>query len=238
MREFEKKIIQLIQEFTNTQEKALQEVAKVIVDHLEKGGSFYAVGTGHSHMVGEELYARAGGLACIQLIAPMELTLGEHPLKSTQIERIAAYASVLISQYKIKAGDIVMISSNSGRNNLPVELALELKKRKVTTIAFTSLKHSQSTVSRHESKQRLFEVCDYLIDNCGCVGDAMLELQGVNGKMGASSSIVGMYMAQSLSLLLAKEMAKRGMKVPVFLSANVDEGDEWNREIMTEYYKI
>lgn len=235
---FKEKIIQLIEDFTNTQETNLKEISKVIVDHIENGGKFYAVGTGHSHMVGEEFYARAGGLACIQLIAPMELTLGEHPLKSTQIERIAEYAHVIISQYKISKGDIVMITSNSGRNSMPIELALELKRREIKTIAFTNLKHSRQVTSRHESGKRLFEVCDYVIDNCGYKGDAIMDIDGVKGKMGSSSSIIGMYMAQCLSMHIAKEMVQREMTVPVFLSANVDEGDKWNDKIMKEYYHI
>lgn len=238
MKEFKKKIIDLIEDFEQTQEPKLKEVASVVVDHLAQGGRFYAVGTGHSHMVGEEFYARAGGLACIQLIAPMEITLGEHPLKSTQIERIAEYAYVIIQQYKIQKGDIVMITSNSGRNALPIEMAIALRKVGVTTIAFTNLKHSQQVTSRHSSGQRLFEVCDYVIDNCGVMGDAMMELDGVKGKMGSSSSIVGMYMAQTLSMLIAEEMYRRGMEVPVFLSANVDEGDQWNASLMKKYYGI
>lgn len=236
--EFESKVTSLIKHFSHTQEENMIHIASVIVDHIQNSGKFYTFGTGHSHMVGEEFYARAGGLACIQLIAPMELTLGEHPLKSTQIERIAQYAQVIISQYKIQTGDIVLISSNSGRNSMPIELAIELKKMNVTTIAFTNLKHSKNVTSRHSSNKRLFEVCDYVIDNCGEVGDAMMTIDGVKGKMGSSSSIIGMYMAQSLSMLIAKEMHKRKMVVPVFLSANVDDGDQWNENIMKEYYNI
>lgn len=235
---FENNIIHMIEEFTRTQEETLQQVASHVVDHIEKGGTFFAVGTGHSHMVGEEFYARAGGLACIQLIAPMELTLGEHPLKSTQIERIGEYAKVIISQYKISKGDIVLISSHSGRNALPIELALLLKDMDVHTIAFTSLKHSQTVTSRHQSGLRLFEVCDEVIDNCGVMGDALMEIDGVKGKMGSSSSIMGMYMAQCLSMLIAEEMTKRNIEVPVFLSANVDEGDQWNDQLMKTYYHI
>lgn len=238
MKLFREKIIEKIMEFDETQDEKLKIVAKVIVDHLENNGRCFAVGTGHSHMIGEEFYSRAGGLACINLIAPMELTLGEHPLKSTQIERITEYANVIISQYKIVKGDIVMITSNSGRNGMPVELALELKRRGITTIAFTNMKHSKNVTSRHESGKRLFEVCDYVIDNCGEVGDASMEVEGVKGKMGSTSSIIGMYMAQSLSMMIAEEMAKREMVVPVFLSSNVDAGDAWNHAIMKEYYHI
>ena len=238
MKDFKIKIIDLIEKFEETQEGVMNEVTTKIVDCLENGGEFYAVGTGHSHMVGEEFYARAGGLACVQLIAPMELTLGDHPLKSTMIERIGAYAEVIIMQYKIKKGDIVLITSNSGRNALPIELAIALHKIGATTIAFTNLEHSKQVTSRHESGKRLFEVCDYTIDNCGVVGDAMMDLDGVKGRMGSSSSIIGMYMSQTLGMMIATEMHKRNLEVPVFLSANVDAGDEWNDKIMKKYYHI
>lgn len=238
MQTFKDKIIEIINFFDDTQEMELSKVAQVIVNCIDQGGTFFAVGTGHSHMVGEEFYARAGGLACIKLIAPMELTLGEHPLKSTQIERIGAYAEVIMSQYQIKKGDVVLITSNSGRNALPIELALECQKTGAKTIAFTNIQHSQNVTSRHSSQKRLFEVCDYVIDNCGEIGDATMCISGVKGKMGSTSSIVGMYMAQKLSMLIAEEMVKRNMEVPVFMSANVDAGDSWNAQLMKKYYGI
>lgn len=231
-------IQKILERFAQTQGASLKSVAAAVADRMEQGGILYVVGSGHSHMVGEEFYARAGGLACIRMIAPMELTLGEHPMKSTMVERSAEYARVILTQYRITERDMVMIVSNSGRNPLPVELALELKRRGIPTVAFTSLSHSTESESRHASGKRLFEVCDYVIDNCGCPGDACMELEGIRGKMGSTSSIVGMFMAQSLSLLLARELADRGMEVPVFLSSNLDEGDRWNGHIMEKYYGI
>lgn len=235
---FSAHIHSVLQRFQETQKEALETVAAAVADRMEQGGILYVVGSGHSHMVGEEFYARAGGLACIRLIAPMELTLGEHPMKSTMVERSADYAHVILTQYKITEKDIVMIASNSGRNAMSVELALELKKRGIPTVAFTSLAHSMESSSRHSCGKRLFEVCDYVIDNCGCPGDAAMELPGIPGKMGSTSSIVGMFMAQSLGLLLALELQRRGMEVPVFLSSNLDAGDAWNKHIMEKYYGI
>lgn len=231
-------IHEILTRFQYTQADVMQTVASAVADRMEDGGILYVVGSGHSHMVGEEFYARAGGLACIRLIAPMELTLGEHPMKSTMVERSADYAHVILTQYKISEKDMVMIVSNSGRNGMSVELALELKRRGIPTIAFTSLAHSTQSSSRHASGKRLFEICDYVIDNCGCPGDAAMTLPRVPGKMGATSSIVGMFMAQSLSLLLAQELECRKMEVPVFLSSNLDEGDRWNKHIMEKYYGI
>ena len=236
--QFAQKMIEILNLFTETQSENMKTVADIIVDRIKEGGRFFVFGTGHSHMVGEEFYARAGGLACVQLIAPMELTLGEHPLKSTQIERIAEYAHVIMMQYGFKDKDIILISSNSGRNAMPVELAMACHELGMYTIAFTNLKHSQVVTSRHSRGLKLYQVCDYVIDNCGVVGDAMMEVKGVKGQMGASSSLIGMFMAQTLSMLIAQKLAEVGIEPPVFLSANVDEGDAWNQKIMSEYYHI
>lgn len=238
MIEFENRIVSMIHTFSETQEDAMRSAAKRIAECIVKGGRFFTIGTGHSHMVGEEFYARAGGLACTRLVAPMELTLGEHPQKSTNIERIAAYADVVIAQYGIRTGDAVLISSNSGRNGMLVELALKLRALGAITIAFTNLKHSQSVTSRHVSGKKLCGLCDFVIDNCGEVGDASIALEGVRGKMGASSSIIGMYMAQTLSMYIAQALVELGAEAPVFLSSNLDAGDAWNEGLMKQYYNL
>ncbi|WP_236911772.1 SIS domain-containing protein [Clostridium sp. Cult1] len=61
-------------------------------------------------------------------------------------------------------GDIIVIVSNSGRNAVPVEMAMLAKEKGIYVIALTSLKHSQSVESRHESGKRLFELADLVID--------------------------------------------------------------------------
>lgn len=236
LNQFEQKITDVLHTFTQTQAGPIRRAAVAVVDALAQGGTFYTMGTGHSHMVGEELYARAGGLACVKLIAPSELTLCENPLKSTKIERIPAYAEVVLTQYNLKKGDILLITSNSGRNGMIVELAMECARRGVTTIAFTNLNHSRQVTSRHECGKRLFEVCDIVIDSCGCAGDATMEIAGVQGKMGGTSTIVGTYMAQCLAMEIAAEMVRRNMEAPVLVSSNLDGGDQRNQRLMQEYY--
>lgn len=237
MKQFKDEIIRIL-ELVEKEEDNLKNIVETIVDTMQSGGKFYVFGTGHSHMIAEEFYARAGGLANIYMIAPLEVTLTEHPLKSTYIERIPEYAEVIYKTKKITSKDMLMICSNSGRNGCLIELANIAKRDGCKTIALTNITHSSLCTSRHPSGKRLFEVCDYVIDNHGCVGDAAIELDGVKGAMGSTSSIVGTYIAQTLNLLIAKELAKRGMEVPVFLSSNVDAGDEWNDSIMKKYYGI
>lgn len=237
MKEFKNNIIALLEQVEKDDDN-LKEIAKKIVERMKDGGKFYVFGTGHSHMIGEEFYARAGGLANVYMIAPLEVTLTTHPLKSTYIERIADYAEVIYKTHKLTSKDAIMICSNSGRNGCLVELAKMCKENGLLTIALTSVTHSSSSSSRHASGLRLFEICDYTIDNHGCVGDAAIQLDGVRGQMGSTSTIIGTYIAQTLGMYIASELHKQGMEVPVFLSSNLDGGDEWNDSIMKKYYGV
>ena len=94
-------------------------------------------------------------------------------------ERLPGYARVLLDSYPITSHDVLLIVSNSGRNALPVEMAIEARERGIATIAITSLEHSRAVGARHASGLRLFEACDVVIDNCGVAGDAALELDGI-----------------------------------------------------------
>lgn len=60
---FYNKVIEILDIFIKTQSEMLETIANEIVEKIQKGGRFFVFGTGHSHMVGEEFYARAGGLA-------------------------------------------------------------------------------------------------------------------------------------------------------------------------------
>ena len=111
MKDFKNKIFEILEEVEKDDEN-LQTIATAIVDVMENGGKFYVFGTGHSHMIGEEFYARAGGLANVYMIAPLECTLSEHPFKSTLIERIPEYANVIYKTNKISSKDIVFPKGN------------------------------------------------------------------------------------------------------------------------------
>ena len=108
-----------LKEVSETQEEALLQAAKLVSDSCKAGGRFYVFGSGHSHMIAEELYVRAGGLAYVKAILPPELMLHEMTNKSTLLERLEGYAAAMIKLYKVEAKDTILIISNSGRNPVP-----------------------------------------------------------------------------------------------------------------------
>lgn len=119
--------LRVVQQIQSTQLSNIEMAGKLIGFAHHNGNKFFVSGSGHSHTVAEEFYGRAGGLAFTIPILTSELTLTEHPTKSTYLENLSGYAQILIELYKIKADDVVLIASNSGRNAYPVELAMGQK---------------------------------------------------------------------------------------------------------------
>ncbi len=230
--------LHVIQKLQETQQDNIDQSASLIADSFANGRHFFVSGSGHSHTVAEEFYGRAGGLAFPIPIMTTELTLQEHPTKSTHLERLSGYAKILVDLYGIAQGDVILIASNSGRNAYPVELALESKKLGAKVIAITNLAHSSSCRSRHESGAKLMDIADVVIDNCGALGDASLQVEGCPIPMAPTSSMANAFIVAAITTQCAKYIAQKGLEVPVFLSANVDGNENVNENHFKKYTRL
>lgn len=226
----------ILEETMNTQEEALEKAAQLVCDSCLQDGRFYVFGSGHSHMVAEEIYIRAGGLAYVKAILPPELMLHEMPNKSTWLERLDGYSAAMIKLYKVDAKDTIMIISNSGRNPVPVEMALEAKKVGANVIAMTSMQHSTQTTSRHKSGKKLYEIADVILDNGAKKGDAAFMIDGLDTPTGPTSDAIGIALAQALIASSIDKLVKNGHQPPVFKSSNVDGADDYNDALFDKYY--
>jgi len=225
-----------LQEVLEQELPNIEQAAEFVAESCKKGGKFYVFGTGHSHMIAEELYLRAGGLALVHAILPPELMLHEMPNKSTHLERLEGYAKAMIELYRVEEKDTILVISNSGRNAVPVEMCLEAKKKGTSVIAMTSMKHSSSCTSRHNSGLKMYEIADVTIDNHGEIGDAAFPIEGLDTCIGPTSDAVGITIAQALICEVVDKLVKSGIQPPVFKSSNADGGDAHNANIFDTYY--
>ena len=125
-----------------------------VADAIFKGGILHAFGSGHSHLIAEEAFFRAGGLVPVNPILHPRLTFLRGAIESTHAEREQGFAAHLLRDVAISPNDIALIISNSGRNAVPVELAMEMRVRNIPIIAITSLQHSQSSTAAHPAGKR------------------------------------------------------------------------------------
>lgn len=230
-----KNIVGLLEKLEATQETVIDRIAEVCAESIYNGGLLYFFGTGHSHMICEEPFYRAGGLACVYPILETDLMLHEGASKSSAYERLEGLGNVVIANTSLGKGDVLFIASNSGRNCAVIDAALEAKKRGAITVAITSMNHTTQVSSRHSSGLNLYQVCDYVLDNCGEVGDASVELAGLEQKIAPTSSIADITLVNLILVNTVELLLQKGMKPPVFMSANTDAGDEANKTVLEMY---
>jgi uncharacterized phosphosugar-binding protein len=212
----------ILERIESEQEQNIGRAGAIVAEAIANGGIVHAFGTGHSHIIAEEAFFRAGGIAAINPILDERLIFLKGALESTRAERESGLAKSLIERENVKSRDVSIIISNSGRNVAPVEMALEMKARGVGVIAITNLEQSRSSASRHASGKKLYELADVAIDNCVPTGDALVSLDGLNSKTGASSTVAGAAIIHSIVIEALNELLERGENAPVLRSANVE----------------
>lgn len=234
-KEYLRNIQKILEKLENTQEQVIEQVAEVCANCIYNGGLLYFFGTGHSHMICEEPFYRAGGLASIYPILETDLMLHEGASKSSSYERLEGLGNVVVSHTPLGKGDVLFLISNSGRNCAIIDAALEAKKRGAVTVAITSMNHTTNVASRHSSRLNLYQVCDFVLDNGGIVGDASVSLDGLPQKIAPTSSVIDITLVNLVLVNTVELLLQKGMTPPVFTSANTDQGDSANKDILETY---
>lgn len=229
-------VLRTIETAWSTQQPALAKASELLYTAIRDKHSVFVFGCSHAGMLAEEVFYRTGGLAILNPIFFSGTLLNTRPVTMTSsLERLPGLGTIILEENGVKAGDCLIVHSNSGRNTVPVEMAMVARERGVSVIGFTSLRHSQSVTSRHPSGKKLFEVCDVVIDNCGVPGDAAIAVEGLAEPMGPTSTAVGASLIHAIVIETVERLLADGVTPPVFMSANLDGGDAHNRKIFDEY---
>jgi uncharacterized phosphosugar-binding protein len=218
-------LVTLVARIRDEQSPQIRHAARLVTDTLAADGLVHTFGTGHSHLLAEEAFFRAGGLVAVDPIRDYRLMMLEGAIASTRAEREHGLARSILERHQISPGDVAIIVSNSGRNAVPIEMALEMRARQATVVAITSLAHSRAATSRHASGKRLFELADVVLDNSIPEGDALISVPGIDWPIGPGSTVVGAALVNAVLVEAAALAAARGLRVAVLRSANLEEGD-------------
>ncbi|MGD1219863.1 SIS domain-containing protein [Streptomyces krungchingensis] len=215
----------------------IEAAGALIADTVADGGRLFAFGAGHSSLAAQDIVYRAGGLALMNLLTVpgvvgvdvMPATLG------SALERVDGLASAVLDCSPLRSGDLLVIISLSGRNALPVEMAMNARALGVKVIGVTSVAYATETTSRHVSGTYLKDHCDVVLDSKIAVGDAELTLDAIEAPFAPASTVVTTALLQAVMATAAGTLAGRGIEPPLLRSGNVDGGHDWNNRVMTEY---
>ncbi len=215
----------------------IEAAARSVADTLENSGRIHAFGTGHSHILAEEIFYRAGGLVNVNPILETGLMLHEGAAKSTSLERLEGYGEILFDMHGLKSNDILFLFSNSGRNGVAIDLGIIAKEKGVKTVVITNMEHTMEGKSRHSSGKKLYELGDIVIDNCGCIGDASMKIDALGRNVAPTSTAAGAAILNAIEARAVELMINDGFVPEVFSSSNVDGGDEINNAFVEKYKK-
>ena len=220
----------------DTQADALREGARLLKEATLGGRNIFAFGCSHAILPMLEMYYRTGGMATINPVRAPGLCLDVDPATMTSaMERMRDYGRVIVDGQPLGAGDVIIVHSVSGRNSVSIDVALRAKEKGAKVIVLTNLAMSRAVTSRHPDGVKLYEVGDVVIDNCGCLGDAAIDVPGVPEKVEPTSTAVRAALMNAMMAQAVADIVDAGGVPPVFVSANVDGGDEHNREMLKQY---
>jgi len=229
-------ITNILKNVLATQHDAMEKAAQILKNASINGHNIYAFGCSHAGLITLDLYYRTGGMATINPVRAPGLCLDVDPATLTsQMERLEGYGRIIMDALQLSSGDVVIIHSVSGRNNVTVDAALRARERNAIVIALTNMAMSTQVKSRHPSGLKLYQTTDVVLDNCGTLGDASLSIPGLPDHVGPTSTAIG---ATILNAVVARAIAlitEESHIAPVFISANLDGGDEHNARILDEF---
>ena len=217
----------LIADVEKTQQESIEQAAVACADAIEKGGILQAFGSGHSEAGAMEVAHRAGGFIPTKKI--LEPARGAY-------EGIEGVGTSFMKKVDIRSNDVLVLISNSGRNPLAIEMAIEAKKKGAKIVVITSMASTTVLPSKHSSGKNLYQYGDVVIDNCVKEGDAMISLEGLDTEICGMSAITTAMIIQAAVLKTAEILLAQGIVPPVFKSQNIIGGAEYNDKLVAKYF--
>ncbi len=207
----------------------IAQLAPILGASVARGEVIHTFGSGHSEIIAREIVGRAGGLVCITSIN--DPTAGF-------IENLVGYGTKLVERYdrqfELRAGEAVIVISNSGKNAAPIEVALHAKKKGCVVIALTSLSMSTTATTVHPGGKNLHAIADFTLDNGGVPGDTILQLTPEIAT-GPTSTFIGASLLNWLVLATMEWLKQNGHALPVLRSQNLPGAIEHNRAVGAPY---
>ena len=141
----------------------------------------------------------------------------------------------ILRNFVFRPYDCFLVFSNSGVNNVVMDVALGAKQRSMKVIGIVSLEHCLATPARHKSGLRLPDVADITIDNCTPAGDALAHIAGLEYPVGPGSTIGFAAVVNAIKCSVARKLIDMGQS-PLVLTSGVLIGSEKSADLFERTY--
>ena len=227
MKEYLDSVTAILGRIEAEEKPAMERASDAVADVIRRDGLVHVFGCGHSHLAALDTFYRAGGLACVSPVLDEDLMLHDGAAKSSRMEKMPGIAAEVYRRHDVKAGDLFVVISASGKNAAPVEMLRAAKADGVKTVAISS-----AAYRAHGAV--LLDEADIPIDCKVPHGDAVIEVGAT--KMGGLSTYASLFILNSILIEGAKKALARGVTPPIYVSGNVEGGAARNVVLEARYF--
>jgi uncharacterized phosphosugar-binding protein len=224
-----------------TQAENIEHAADICTQAIAGDGLVHLFGTGHSRIFVEEMFPRHGSFPGFHPIVELSLTfhnlvVGSNGQRQAMfLEHVEGFGQVILRNFVFSAPDCFLIFSNSGVNEVVIDVALEAKRLKLPVIVVISIDHCSASPTTHSSGRKLLDVADVVIDNCTPGGDALVRIPGLTDPVGPGSTIGAAAVTNALKCRIAEKLTLLG-KPPIVLTSSFFIGSEASNKRFEECY--
>jgi uncharacterized phosphosugar-binding protein len=215
----------IIRRIRTTQPEAIDQAAEICANSIAGDGLVHLFATGHSRMMIEELFPRHGSFPGFHSIVELSLTFHNQVVgangqrQAMFLEHIEGFGQVILRNFVFAAPDSFMIFSNSGVNEVVVDVALEAKSMGLPVIVVISVDHCKASSPKHSSGKKLLDIADVVIDNCVPAGDALVNIPNLDYPVGPGSTAGASIVVNMFKCAVAEKLTKMGQPPKVLTSS-------------------
>jgi uncharacterized phosphosugar-binding protein len=220
--------------------RAIGEAAQLVAQRVATDDLIYVYGPGgHSNLATQEVFFRAGGLANVSAILDEGTLLSSGAMRSMAMERTPGYASVVMADNNLEAGDLLILVNAYGINTALIESARWCREHGVTTIGVSSRVHAEATdrghPARHPEGGNLHDLVDVHVDTNVPIGDAMLTIANVGERSSAISTFANAYAMNAIMAAAITLVAESGIEPSIWRSGNAPGGDDHMKTFLDRF---
>ncbi|MGC8667698.1 MAG: sugar isomerase domain-containing protein [Chthonomonadales bacterium] len=226
----------------STQAPAIDAAADLVCEALTNKQAVFCADIGHG--IQGDFVNRAGGLAAVRAFSygftlndAVAECLKDRP-RRVPVERDLETVRLAVRCSNLRAGDVMLIGSVSGRNRVPVELALACNEMGVRVVGLTSMEYTRAVESLHPSGRKLCDVSDVVIDIGAPFGDAAVEIPGLEVPVLPVSGVAFALCGWMLWERTMQKMIAVGKPPTVFMSVNRPGGEDHYKRSLQRYDEV
>jgi uncharacterized phosphosugar-binding protein len=210
-----------------SQQAEIQTAARWFADSILAGRMVHVFGSGHSRIMVEEMWPRYGSFAGFNPIVELSLTfhnlvVGANGQRQAMfLENVSGLADRILRNFDTSPLDSALVISSSGTNVVPVEMAEIFRQRGIKVVALITKQHSEASSSKRPDGKKLGDFADLILDTGAPVGDAMVQVPGLDTPVSPGSTVGGATLINCIKAEVARLLTEAGHPPKVLSAAAV-----------------